>query len=317
MISVAMTSYNGEKYIEEQIESILNQTVKIDEIIIVDDGSIDGTVDLIKKYDVTLVQNEKNIGYKENFKKAMSLCHGDIIFLCDQDDIWLNDKVEIMSNILMNNANIQVLSSSFTYIDVQDNLISIVLKKGFSNNNLYSEKVQKDALVEVLPETYLVGSYFQGCSFAMKKEIRDFVISHFYTRIPHDWLIGVYASLNHGMYFLNKSLFQYRIHENNTLGVTTINQNAIEHINRSKTLEERTALAKSILNVLDIIKLNCLWFYEDNEDYCNCFESFLSKHVSYLENKNIFRLLFQNVSPYYKQIKSYKARIMDLLYCLK
>ena len=86
MISVAMTSYNGEKYIEEQIESILNQTVKIDEIIIVDDGSIDGTIDLIKKYDVTLVQNEKNIGYKENFKKAMSLCHGDIIFLCDQDD---------------------------------------------------------------------------------------------------------------------------------------------------------------------------------------------------------------------------------------
>ena len=64
MISVAMTSYNGEKFIEKQIESILNQTVKVDEIIIVDDGSIDGTVNLIKKYNVTLVQNEKNLGYK-------------------------------------------------------------------------------------------------------------------------------------------------------------------------------------------------------------------------------------------------------------
>lgn len=72
MISVAMTSYNGEKFIEKQIESILNQTVKVDEIIIVDDGSIDGTVNLIKKYNVTLVQNEKNLGIKKILKKQ---CH--------------------------------------------------------------------------------------------------------------------------------------------------------------------------------------------------------------------------------------------------
>ena len=317
MISVAMTSYNGEKFIEKQIESILNQTVKVDEIIIVDDGSIDGTVDLIKKYNVILVQNEENLGYKVNFKKAMSLCHGDIIFLCDQDDIWSNDKVEIMSNILMKNTNIKVLSSSFNYIDAQDYLISTPLKKGFSNNNLYSENVVKGALVEVLPEKYLVGSYFQGCSFAMRKELRDFVVSHFDTRIPHDWLIGVYASLNHGMYFLNKPLFQYRIHKENTLGVTFLNQSAKEHVNQSKTLEERTALAKSVLDVLEIIKVNCSWFYENKKDYYSGFEVFLSNHISYLKNKNFFRLLLQNSSPYYRKIKSYRARIMDLLYCLK
>lgn len=316
MISVAMTSYNGEKFIEKQIESILNQTVKIDEIIIVDDCSNDRTVELIKKYNVTLIQNEKNLGYKENFKKAMSLCHGDIIFLCDQDDIWSNDKVEIMSDILMENVNIQVLSSSFTYIDAQDHLISTNLKKGFSNNNLYSENVIENALVEVSPEKYLVGSYFQGCSFAMKREMCDFVTSHFDTRIPHDWLIGVYASLNHGMYFLNKSLFQYRIHEENTLGVTFLNQSTKEHVNQSKTLEERTALAKSVLNVLDIIRVNCSWIYQKKRDYYKGFETFLSKHISYLENKNLLRLLLQNTSPYYKKIKSYRARIMDLLYCL-
>ncbi len=76
MISVAMTTFNGEKYIEKQIESILNQSLSVDEIIICDDGSTDNTIELMKKYNVQIIQNKKNLGYKLNFKKAMEKCKG-------------------------------------------------------------------------------------------------------------------------------------------------------------------------------------------------------------------------------------------------
>lgn len=94
MNSVAMCTYNGEKYIKEQLESIIHQTLPPDEIIICDDGSNDHTISAIKETmrvwrgSWMLVQNEKNLGYKKNFQKAISLCQGDIIYLSDQDDVW-------------------------------------------------------------------------------------------------------------------------------------------------------------------------------------------------------------------------------------
>ena len=92
-ISVAMTTYNGEKYIEKQLESLRLQTRKIDEVIICDDRSKDNTekvvTDYINKYNLTgwkFIVNEKNLGFIENFKKSMRLTTGDYIFLADQDD---------------------------------------------------------------------------------------------------------------------------------------------------------------------------------------------------------------------------------------
>ena len=120
MISVAMATFNGEPYIQEQLDSIYNQTRKVDEIIIVDDCSTDSTVRVIEQYilshkdiDIKLYKNEENLGYKKNFKKAISLCHGDYVFLSDQDDIWKVNKVEDMISIMEENPNISVLASSF------------------------------------------------------------------------------------------------------------------------------------------------------------------------------------------------------------
>ena len=141
MISVAMTTFNGEKYIEKQIESILNQSLSVDEIIICDDGSTDNTIELMKKYNVQIIQNKKNLGYKLNFKKAMEKCKGDYIFLCDQDDIWKKDKVKEMISIMEKNRNIHVLASSFEYIDENGTLIISKNKKGYSNHNLYNKQI--------------------------------------------------------------------------------------------------------------------------------------------------------------------------------
>lgn len=102
-VSVVMTTYNGQKYLREQMDSLREQTMPIDEVIIMDDCSTDHTPDLvsayIKEYDLkgwNLVQNEQNQGWKKNFKSGFDLATGNYIFPCDQDDIWHLDKVEKM-----------------------------------------------------------------------------------------------------------------------------------------------------------------------------------------------------------------------------
>lgn len=317
MISVAMTTFNGEKYIEKQIESIIHQSLPVDEIIVCDDGSTDHTVELLKKYDVTLVQNFQNLGYKLNFKQAMEKCNGDYIFLCDQDDIWEKDKVKDMMHIMESHKNIHVLASSFTYIDGQDQMILTTLNKGYSNNNLYNKEVEKNDLVSVLTDEFIYGNYFQGCALVMDKQTRDFVVHHFDDRLPHDWIISLYASIDGGMYFYNKSEFKYRIHSDNSIGVSTLNQSATQHVNRAYQFEERYQKARDALYVLDVLKSNCIDYYMQNEKKFNAIESFMEHHVSYLKNKKFFGLLGQNRYVYYKKLKTYRARIMDLLYCLK
>ena len=99
MISIAMTTYNGAKYIEEQLLSILNQTMFVDDLVICDDNSTDATSDIINdiidRYTlsdrVRFFRNNSNLGYVENFRKAIGLTTGDYIFLADQDDIWDKD----------------------------------------------------------------------------------------------------------------------------------------------------------------------------------------------------------------------------------
>ena len=98
--SLVMAIYNGEKYIIEQLESIRNQTVKIDEAIFIDDCSTDNSYHMVHQFidgyqlmNWKLIKNENNLGYRNNFKKGLELASGDIVFLSDQDDKWHNNKV--------------------------------------------------------------------------------------------------------------------------------------------------------------------------------------------------------------------------------
>ena len=120
-ISVVMATYNGEKYITEQFDTIRNQTRKIDELIICDDRSTDNTVSIVETYikehnleDAWSIHiNEKNLGYANNFHKATLMATGDLIFFSDQDDLWREDKIEIMSSIMKEKEDCQVLCSDY------------------------------------------------------------------------------------------------------------------------------------------------------------------------------------------------------------
>ena len=150
-ISLVMATYNGAKYLNEQLDSIKNQTLKLDEVIIVDDVSTDDTSYLVEKYisnhqlNWIFIKNEKNLGYKGNFKKGLAHASGDVIFLCDQDDIWHLDKVERMVEALKNHPEIKALASSFNFVDGQGKPFSIEQKKGYANQNL----LHKDVIDEI------------------------------------------------------------------------------------------------------------------------------------------------------------------------
>ena len=101
MISIALASYNGSKYIREQLDSILEQTYQDFELIICDDCSTDNTWQILQEYAqkdsrIKVFENERNLGFKKNFEKAISLCNGKYIALSDQDDIWIDNHLEVL-----------------------------------------------------------------------------------------------------------------------------------------------------------------------------------------------------------------------------
>lgn len=101
-ISIAMATYNGAEYLREQLESFLSQTRQPDELIVCDDGSGDGTLDILERFRqsapfaVQIHRNETRLGFTKNFEKALLKCSGDLVFLSDQDDAWFASKVEVV-----------------------------------------------------------------------------------------------------------------------------------------------------------------------------------------------------------------------------
>ena len=124
--SVALCTYNGAKYIEEQIRSILDQTLPVDEIVVCDDGSTDETPQIVEEIakdvsvDIHVYRNDNNLGVCANFQKAVDLCQGDIVFLSDQDDIWYPHKVKTIVDWFDNNPNKSVVFSNADLIDYYD-----------------------------------------------------------------------------------------------------------------------------------------------------------------------------------------------------
>lgn len=200
-----MATYNGEKYIEEQLNSILPQLSADDEIIISDDGSTDDTKKIIESYKDLRIKfsiNTNGKGPIKNFENAIQKATGEFIFLTDQDDIWHNNKVEkILSTFTSDDALTMVFSNA-----------DIIDEDGASKNyNFFKDNKAND--------NSIIKSFFKnqflGCTIVFKSELKSKIIP-FPSKIPmHDWWIGI-LNLHYGkVQFLNKNLISYRRHNNN------------------------------------------------------------------------------------------------------
>ena len=243
-----MTTYNGEKYLIKQLNSILNQTKKPDEVIICDDGSSDSTVFLVNEFikennlnNWQILVNGENLGYIKNFQQALQKASGDIIFLCDQDDIWHKEKIEIMADIMDKNPEIKALAASYELIDGDDNKICDVSEK------FYEPKSKTGAFEKVNYGKALYYNIAQGCAEALRREVVEKYCENILSFIlPHDWALNIIAYEYKGLYFLNQKLISYRIHSNNTTGISDNDASVQKRIPRLRQYESFMADALNL-----------------------------------------------------------------------
>ena len=168
-ISVCLASFNGEKYIKEQLESIIHQLSEDDEIIISDDHSTDDTIKIVKSFEdnrIKIFKNSLGKGVVNNFQNSISKASHDIVFLCDQDDIWSADKIEEVMKIFENKETTLAISNA-QYIDEKGNSLgSRFFNKPFSEDSLIS---------------HFVKPAFLGCAIAFRKNSVLKLISCKYT----------------------------------------------------------------------------------------------------------------------------------------
>lgn len=236
-ISIALCTYNGEKFIKEQLDSILNQTVVPNEIIICDDCSTDNTIEIIQKIksnylDIAfeIIQNEERIGAKNNFAQAISKCKEDIIFLSDQDDVWLPYKIEEFLNYFSGNQDKKVVFSNGLLIDETGS----VLQKGTLFDVLnFNEQAKmlfyKDFFFELENNQNRVTGATMAFyrSYLLDKGIVPFVKG----RIWHDEIIAINATLDGCIGFIDKCLIKYRIHLTQQVGLDFDRNNIINNNN--------------------------------------------------------------------------------------
>lgn len=203
-ISVILASYNGEKYIEEQLNSILNQTMIPNEILVYDDCSSDATYEIVKKVALNnpnitwhIKKNIANIGFRSNFKELIVNSKGDIVFLCDQDDIWELNKIENMSKILINNNQIDILVSDFDYL-FEGN----VTTDQNAERKIYGKKVNDEVEQVIFKKNNYLNSR-PGWTFAFKRKvICDFnMISDLSKELFHDEIIWYIGLIGEGLYY--------------------------------------------------------------------------------------------------------------------
>lgn len=201
-ISVALATYNGEKYISEQLNSILPQLGPEDEIIISDDGSSDRTLEIVAGFCSAQIKVLKNPGKGviSNVENAIKHTSGDIIFLCDQDDVWLPDKVSVTKKYLLESDVKLVVSDAI----VVDENLKVLEDSFFKLMNSGSGFIKN-----------FIKNTYHGCCMAFLKELKE-VILPFPKNIPmHDSWIGLMAELYGKVLFIPEKLIYYRRHQNN------------------------------------------------------------------------------------------------------
>jgi len=220
--SVALCTYNGETYIAEQLDSILSQTLPVSEIVICDDGSTDGTVKILSDYAVRypemikVYQNPENLGYVGNFEKAMSLCSGDIVLLCDQDDRWYENKTQTITDIFKNHQNINVICHNIR-------LFGESLKS--SENMVYwqMESFNPDNFTkpgDIINRLLYQGNVFPGMSMAVRNAFlkKNLPLKRVNKVIIHDYELLLLAADQNALWIEKTILGGYRIHPKQNIG---------------------------------------------------------------------------------------------------
>jgi glycosyltransferase involved in cell wall biosynthesis len=218
-LSVALCTYNGEQFIEQQLHSILGQTIPVDEIIVCDDQSSDNTISIIKKLQeehkcIVLIENDINLRSTKNFEKAIALTTGDYIFLSDQDDVWKTDKIAKTLAVFNQNPTAEVVFSNADIID--ENNECFTTKTIWDSVFFFEKELTKPIdFFDIIAKN---GNVVTGATLCMKKEIKSIIIP-FPTENLHDEWIASIAAFRSTLFYSTENLISYRIHKHQQVGM--------------------------------------------------------------------------------------------------
>ena len=216
-VSVCMGTYNGETYIEQQLNTILRQTKAPEEVILCDDGSTDRTVSIIEQFirknglddKWKLYRNKINKGYPSNFYYACSLCNEEIVFLADQDDIWKNDKIEKMCRVMEENPRAKSICCKFNLMDEKEQEIHSIMAPTHAHE---TGEVRNVPIEEIFYKCQ-----WPGMVMAYRRDWYESWTKGNY-QIPHDFLIAARAAEEGGFFQIDETLAYHRRHDHNTGG---------------------------------------------------------------------------------------------------
>lgn len=209
LVSIVLASYNGASHIQEQLLSLLNQTYKNIEIIVCDDCSQDETIDIVRRIKendnrISIYVNEKNIGLNKNFEQGCNMAKGAYIAICDQDDIWVPEKIENMISLFLDDSILLSHSCSIRFTDHPPRQISSYNKRNLFKGN------------DVRKLFYF--NTIAGHNIVFRRELLNFAIP-FPKQTFYDWWLVMIAAVHGKVNASDKVLAYHRFHEHNvTLG---------------------------------------------------------------------------------------------------
>ncbi len=211
LVSIAMTTYNGERYLRQQLDSLLAQDYENFEILVADDGSSDGTLAILEEYaaaqKISFYQNPKNLGYIKNFEQVIAHSQGQYIALCDQDDIWYPQKIRItLEKLIHDNALL-----CYCDADLVNHRAEAI------GNNLLSHSRIGPIVGDDYKKFYFLNTV-NGCTAIIDRKLYTLALP-FADKVPHDWWLAYIAAFNKRLSFVNQRLMGYRMHSQNTVGI--------------------------------------------------------------------------------------------------
>lgn len=215
-ISILLSTYNGAKYLKEQLSSLNNQTYKNFKIIIRDDGSSDDTLQILQSYDVEIIETKENLGAKGSYEivleYGLSSPNTEYFMFCDQDDVWESDKVEKtiakIKKMEKEYGNIPLLVH--TNLEVVDEYLNTISKSMWEYEKINSNLNSLNRL--------LIQNTITGCTMMINRELAQKCLAIPKEAIMHDWWIGLVASEFGKITFLEESTIKYRQHGKNDTG---------------------------------------------------------------------------------------------------
>ena len=260
-VYILLSTYNGERYLKEQLDSLYNQTYKKFKIIVRDDNSTDNTFEILKSYDVKIIPSENNLGAKKSFatllEYALTNTDAEYFMFCDQDDIWETGKIEKtvkkMKELKKRYENIPLLVHSD--LKVVDEKLTIL-------NNSFWDYEKINPLINNF-HNLLMQNTITGCTMMINRRLAELASPIPNDSVMHDAWLGLVVSCFGKIGIVNEQTIQYRQHSTNSVGTNGVGiQYIVDKILQKDILQKNILQAKVFLDIyrndLDAPAINML-----------------------------------------------------------